>query len=314
MHRLSHPVLEATLEKLEGAYAVNTLRAYRADVENFIGFCKENHFAPFPATPLSVSGFIAELTLSGVKSASIRRAVAGIATIHQMSRLEDPTKDPDVLLAMRRMHRTLGRAAKQAGAIDAGLLEALLAACDSSLRGLRNRALLLIGFENLLRRSELIVLEAEDLKPRKILLRKSKTDPQGVGRWLSLSAKTDRAIRDWLEASGIKEGAIFRGVDANGDLTQRMDPGQVSRILKRLAKKANLDPEVISGHSLRVGAAQDLLLRGASLPMIMQRGRWSKTDTMMRYLENAPAIDPESIEGTDSEFGPAPGHSRRYTR
>ena len=51
---------------------------------------------------------------------------------------------------------------------------------------------------------------------------------------------------------------------------------------------AQIDPARISGHSLRVGAAQDLLKKGASLPAIMHRGRWSKTDTVMRYLENAP--------------------------
>lgn len=53
--------------------------------------------------------------------------------------------------------------------------------------------------------------------------------------------------------------------------------------------KAGLDEleiEGISGHSIRVGAAQDLLSSGASMPIIMQRGRWSKTDTVMRYIEH----------------------------
>ena len=57
---------------------------------------------------------------------------------------------------------------------------------------------------------------------------------------------------------------------------------------KRLARSAQLSPEIvqqISGHSCRVGAAQDLLALGASMPMIMNRGGWSKTDTVMRYLE-----------------------------
>ncbi len=65
--------------------------------------------------------------------------------------------------------------------------------------------------------------------------------------------------------------------------------GQINRIYKRLAQLANVDPQIIkkiSGHSMRVGAAQDLLLSGASMPMIMSRGRWSKTDTVMRYIEN----------------------------
>ena len=64
--------------------------------------------------------------------------------------------------------------------------------------------------------------------------------------------------------------------------------GQINRIYKRLARSAQFSPEIvqqISGHSCRVGATQDLLALGASMPMIMNRGGWSKTDSVMRYLE-----------------------------
>ncbi|MBU3538259.1 tyrosine-type recombinase/integrase, partial [Polynucleobacter sp. UK-Gri1-W3] len=70
----------------------------------------------------------------------------------------------------------------------------------------------------------------------------------------------------------------------------RITAGQINRIYKKIARKAGLDEsaiEGISGHSMRVGAAQDLLNSGASMPIIMQKGRWSKTDTVMRYLEHS---------------------------
>lgn len=71
-------------------------------------------------------------------------------------------------------------------------------------------------------------------------------------------------------------------------MTQELKGSQINRIYKRLARDAKLAKEIIdhiSGHSMRVGAAQDLLRSGASMPMIMNKGRWSKTDTVMRYLQ-----------------------------
>jgi len=73
-----------------------------------------------------------------------------------------------------------------------------------------------------------------------------------------------------------------------------LSPSQINRIYKRIANNSKAGRVIIkqiSGHSMRVGAAQDLLLSGASLPMIMQRGRWSKTDTVMRYLENTHGLE-----------------------
>ena len=288
--------LQALMARLEGAYAEATLRAYRADFEHFIRYCEKEALTPWPATAEAVAGFVGYLALSGLRSASIRRAVGGIATLHNLSRLKDPTKDPEVRLAMRRMHRQLGRGARQAGAIDARILEQLLNVTDASAKGLRDRALLLVGYDTLCRRSELTSLRVEDLRPRKILLRRSKTDPEAVGRWLFLSPRSDQAVRAWIEAAGLLEGPIFCSTPGDDGQQAPLNPGQVNRILKRLARRADLDPALVSGHSLRIGAAQDLLQKGASLPDIMHRGRWSKTDTVMRYLEGAPVKFEEEDE------------------
>ena len=300
-----HQDVEALLHRLEGAYAKATLRAYRADFLTFVRFCEDRGLIPLPGSPPAVAEFVTWLAASGLRSSSIRRAVAGIATLHNLSRHADPTKDPEVKLAMRRMHRMLGRASRQAQAVHTEELERLLEATDPSLRGLRNRALLLVGYDTLCRRSELVSLEMGDLKPGKVLLRRSKTDPQGLGRMLQLSPRTDAALKDWLSASGITSGVIFRGISPSGALTQGLCTSQVNRILKHLARRADIDPNAISGHSLRVGAAQDLLKKGASLPAIMHRGRWSKTDTVMRYLENAPVAFEEEDDHLP-EFAPTP--------
>jgi site-specific recombinase XerD len=176
--------VEELLKRLEGAYARATLRAYRADFHTFISYYEESGLAAYPATPGSVAGFVERLSESGLRSSSIRRAIAGIATLHNLSRIPDPTKDPEVKLAMRRMHRTLGRAARQIQALHAEGLEQFRMGANDSLRGLRDRALLLLAYDTLCRRRELVSLGVEDLKPQKVLLRRSKTDPHGLGRWL----------------------------------------------------------------------------------------------------------------------------------
>jgi hypothetical protein len=86
-------------------------------------------------------------------------------------------------------------------------------------------------------------------------------------------------------------GPKLTAVHPRGEIISRssLGSGQVNRIYKRIARKAGLtelETKMISGHSMRVGAAQDLLISGASMPIIMQRGRWTKTDTVMRYLEH----------------------------
>jgi len=87
---------------------------------------------------------------------------------------------------------------------------------------------------------------------------------------------------------------LFCGLNRTLEMSAQIGAGQINRIYKRMAKKVKLDDSIIqriSGHSLRVGAAQDLLNSGASMPTIMQRGRWSKTDTVMRYLEHGDCTD-----------------------
>lgn len=122
----------------------------------------------------------------------------------------------------------------------------------------------------------------------KIRLRKSKTDQELRGKWIYPSARSADAITAWINHAKLQYGYLFRGINNAIDITYELKSSQINRIYKRLVRDAKLPKEVIdpiSGHSMRVGAAQDLLKSGASMPMIMNRGRWSKTDTEMCYLE-----------------------------
>jgi site-specific recombinase XerD len=292
----SSTILNKTIEKIDGAYAPSTIRAYKANFERFIRFCEKLNIDALPASPSDVAHYIAQLTKSSLKSSSIRIAVASISSIHKLNLLSDPTQHPDVKIAMRRMHRTLGRASKQAFGITAPILEKMLDAASKNLRGIRDRALLLLAYDSLCRRSELVSLRVADIKTdqlenktqMKVRLRKSKTDQELQGKWLFLTKRSSDAITLWLDQANLIDGFLFRGMNNALDITPELKSGQINRIFKHLAKHAKLPKEIvdhISGHSMRVGAAQDLLVNGASLPQIMSMGRWTKVDTAMRYLE-----------------------------
>ena len=290
-------LLQETITKIEGAYAPSTIRAYRADFADFIHFCHERNADALPTQPHLVVQYIAHLTESARSSASIRRALCGLSAIHRLNRFDDPTKDPDVTLEMRRMHRKLGRSSSQAGSINADTLDKMLLATDDSIRGIRDRALLLVAYDTLCRRSELVSLQVKDVKinmkngteTSSILLRRSKTDQDSTGKWLHLSERTHIALAKWMKKLREGQEMLFCGLNRALDASPKIGVGQINRIYKKIARKAGLNEseiKSISGHSMRVGAAQDLLNSGASIPIIMQRGRWSKTDTVMRYVEH----------------------------
>jgi len=276
-----------------------TIRAYRKNFERFIEFCEGKGTSALPLNQVVVANFIKPLSDTQLKSASIRIAVASISAIHRLKQEQDPTTHPDVKIELRRMHRNLGRGCKQAAGIDAELLSRMVKSTGNTLKGIRNRALLLTAYDSMCRRSELVSLKVNDLiidqenKSIKIKLKRSKADQDGLGKWLYLSKSSQAALIDWIKASGILDGMLFRGVTRDEKITEGLSATQINRIYKLIAKKSKVDASIIkhiSGNSMRVGAAQDLLKSGASLPMMMQRGRRSKAGTVMRYLENTSEI------------------------
>ncbi len=166
---------------IEGAYAPNTIRAYKADMSEFSRFCAESSTCPLPAAPVDIAKFLLTTMSNGIKSATIRRKVASISAVHRLSNFDDPTKHPEVKLCVRKINRQLGSRFDQAYPVTRAVLDRLLAVCGDDLRGLRNNALLLLAYDSMRRRAELVSLRVEDIQmsdegKSSILLRKSKTD------------------------------------------------------------------------------------------------------------------------------------------
>jgi integrase len=226
------------------------------------------------------------------KSATIRRRINSLGTGLKLSKYYNPTNQPEVILAIKRMHRKIGRAQQQATPLTKPLLNRLIGNCDNSVRGLRNKVLLRLGYETIRRRSELCAFKFKDIcqapsgKPA-IRLNFSKTDQFGTGKILPISQELFDLLEKWRSMIS-DEGYILRSINRHGHIGENLHPASISTLLKALQKdlKMDSDEQPLSGHSFRVGAALDLLEQGESLERIMLRGGWQTDSTAMSYLRN----------------------------
>lgn len=281
------------LVRMEGAYSANTIRSYRADFTIFEAWCRQEGLAALPATAETVADFVLAQSKSAAP-ATVSRRRASIAKIHRLMKLENPISAEEVNLATRTVFRQKGRRQEQARGLTAPLKRKLIAACPDDLQGLRDRALIAAGYDTLCRRAELVQLCVDDLSPKHdgsatILVRKSKADQFGRGRLAYLSAEALNHVQAWIDAAAIVTGPLFRGIRGTRVMPEALHPYSVARVLKDMARNAGLAEDLIaklSGHSMRVGAAQDMAAAGIDLGAIMHAGGWTSPDMVMRYIEH----------------------------
>jgi len=290
--------LERYAAAARGAFAGNTERALRADTAIFAAWCGANGRAALPAAPDTVAGFIDAMRHAEKKPATIRRYVSSIAHMHRAAELASPAGSNAVRLALRRMGRGDSVAQRQADGITRRLIDRLLHAGGTDLRDLRNHALLAVAYDTLCRRSELVALRYADLErgphgDGTVLVRRSKTDQEGAGMIRYLAPDTLRLLLRWLDAAGVRDGALFRAVLKGGRVGGALDPGTVARLFKEMARDAGLpEDEVarISAHSSRVGATQDMAASDRiSMPAIMQAGGWTSPQMVACYTRRQAA-------------------------
>ena len=277
--------------KFHGAFAENTIRAYRSDFIQYQTWCVESRLEPIPAIADTMAMYVDYLSENN-KSATIRRRINSLGTILKLSKNYDPTKQPEVILALKRMHRKIGRAQEQATPLTKDLLNQLLNNCDNTVMGVRNEVLLRLGYETMRRRSELCTFKFEDIcqapsgKPA-IRLNFSKTDQFGTGKILPISQELFDLLEKWRRMIR-DEGYILRSINRHGHFGNNLHPASVSTLLKGLQKDLKMDSneQPLSGHSFRVGAALDLLEQGEPLERIMLRGGWQSNTSAMKYLRN----------------------------
>jgi site-specific recombinase XerD len=279
------------------ARAEATRRAYAADWACFAAWCATRNVDALPAAPAAVAVYLAWLADGGRKVSTIGRRLVALAARHRETGLPLDTRHPAIARTLKGIRRTLGAAPATKAAVTVEEVRALCAALPSSLAGLRDRALLLVGFAGAFRRSELVALRREDLEVRPegivLRLRRSKTDPDGVGRPVAIprGRRTEAcpvaALDGWLAAAGIEDGPLFRAIDRTGRIADRaLSDRAVALVVKRAAAAAGLDAARYAGHSLRAGFATSAARAGAEEHAIMRQTGHRSVQMVRRYIRD----------------------------
>jgi integrase len=196
---------------------------------------------------------------------------------------------------MKGIRRTLGTAPAQKKAAVVNDIRLMVESLPNNLMGLRDKALLLVGFLGAFRRSELVSLNVDDLdfQPEGVVitLRRSKTDQEGEGRRIAIPVGEHHqtcpisALQMWLTVAGIEEGPIFRGMNRHGQvMSDRMTDQVVAKVVKRAAEASGLDPKKYAGHSLRAGLATSAAMAGALERDIMKQTGHKSVQMVRRYI------------------------------
>jgi site-specific recombinase XerD len=278
----------------EQAKAASTRRAYQSDWRDFSAWCELRGLATLPAVAATVALYLSDLADRRTVS-TIQRRLATISQAHQTAHLDTPTKAAEVRAVMQGIRRAKGTAQRQKQPAVTQVIRAMVAQLPNGPLGVRDRALLLLGFAGAFRRSELVALDIADVSFTAdgliVRLPRSKTDQEGQGATKGIPYGSNpttcpvRVLRAWLEAGGVTCGPIFRPITRHGHIQpRRLSAYAVALVVKRAAAAAGLDPAAFSGHSLRAGLATAAAAAGVSERAIMNQTGHRSVTVARRYI------------------------------
>lgn len=289
-------------EYAAAATSENTTKAYASDWRGFTGWCARHQLMPLPAEPLTVALYVTWEARSGRTTSTIRRHAAAIARIHRDHGHPNPLWDPRVAQVLEGIARTHRSAPKKKVALLRDPVTQIVERIDvATTDGLRDRALILLGFALGLRRSELVAIHVDGLSPDhdglRIRLGGSKTDQTGRGHEFLLPYATGghpcpvRAVRAWIDHAQITGGPIARRLHRGGKIGAGLSPQSVALIVKRRAEAAGLNPADFAGHSLRSGFTTQAVRDGHRLEQIADVTRHKDRRTMDEYIRAGKGAD-----------------------
>ena len=328
----------------------NTLRAYQSDMRAYGGWCEANRLQAMPATPETVAAYVADQVAQGLKVSTVRRHLATISKAHELAGYKherNPAKSELVADTMQGLRNDHGTAPDQAPPMTPELLGEVVQAISPTrstswnrpaavggyasskqvttqqpdLVGLRDRALLLVGWSAALRRSELAQLRWGQVEWRSggvvLHLLNSKTDKDNRGQLAPVAAEPElgdlcavAALRAWHDAcaqrgywkrdqwhdnSTDSDRPVFPAVNRHGHLGESMTPHSVGLIVTQRA--AAVGAEGLTGHSLRRGLIQAAYLAGKSDSEIMQTSRHRSVNQLRTYESDAGVLERAASRG-----------------
>ena len=271
-----------------------TRRAYASDWSDFAEWCAGHARDVLPARPETVGLYLADRA-TALSVASLTRRLAAIASAHRLAGFQLDTRHPGIASVLAGIRRVHGTAQRRAAPATIDVIRVMIATCDSAtLIGLRDRALLLLGFASALRRSELVALRVDDVEATndglRLSIRRSKTDQGAEGQVVAVMRTNTpatcpvTALAEWRAAAAIDQGPLFRGVNRHGHVFGQLSDRAVARVIQRRAVLAGLDAVRWSGHSLRAGFATTAAAHGVEERHIQRQTRHKSVTVLRRYI------------------------------
>lgn len=294
------------------ATSERTQAIYRSALADFNEFCTDHHVSRLPATPDTVAGYITVLAQNGMKTSTINVRVSAIAKAHRLANLADPTDDEGFKAVFAGIRNVHGTAPNKKEPITLDVLKTLIAHLPNSPAGTRDRALLLVDYGGVFRRSELAALNVEDVNIKgdhmTIMVRRGKTDQEGKGlkkHFPMLKNETLcplRATLAWLALSELTSGPLFVSINKSGKISdKRLSDHAVNEIIKAAVSRAGLDADHYAGHSMRAGGITEMLQADVSQFKVMDQSGHRDVNTLREYDRDAGTGATEAVRAAFGE-------------
>jgi integrase len=275
---------------IEHSLADSSRKAYRSDLDHFGAWG-----GAIPASPETVAAYLAA-HVETLSVATLVRRIATLSKAHRAKGLPNPCQSEIVRATLKGIKRLRGTAQREAKPLLRDDLFLMLDRMGESLKDVRDRALLLLGFAGGFRRSELVGLDCDDIEQVRqgmiVTLRRSKTDQEGAGRKIGIPHGRTRhcpvaALDAWLTLAATEAGPIFRLVDRYGRIhPERLSGEAVCLIIRERLAAAGCDPTGYSGHSLRAGFATSAAQAGVSSVKIRAQTGHASDTMLARYIRD----------------------------
>ena len=293
---------EETLLNLKSSKAMNTIRAYKSDFNDFGLFCAQNGFKSLPSEAKIISLYLTQLSTKEVKISTIKRRLVSIGVIHRLKGHYLDTKHPLIVENLMGIKRRKGSIQNGKKPLLINNLKRLINVIDQQkkeqIKIFRDRTIILIGFSGGFRRNEIVSLDYDDLdfveEGLKINIKRSKTDQLGEGSIKGLPYFDNSqycpvvSLKNWIDIAKINSGSLFRRFSKGSRLTEkRLTDQTVALLIKEYLKLAGIDNKNYSGHSLRSGFATSAAESGAEERSIMAMTGHKSSEMVRRYIKEA---------------------------
>jgi len=300
--------LELAADFARASKAKATQEAYGSDFRIFESWCRSRGLSALPATAESLCAFLADQATLGKRASTLGRRLAAVRYFHRAAGLDTPTGDEKVKAVLSGIRRTIGAAPVRKKAATSDIVLGMVGGKGQSLRELRDRAILLLGFAGAFRRSELVALDVADIEwtaeGALITIRRSKTDQEGLGRKVGIPhgeiACPVAALKSWLSAAGIAEGTVFVRIwnkRSQRVTSQRLAARNVAAIVKAGAARLGFDPATFGGHSLRSGLVTTAVKRGVNLMKVCDQTGHKSLEMLRVYSRDAELFAGNAAQG-----------------